>query len=96
MQRMGVMERYIYDIFVNSAYLLHPCPILIAVNKSDLAECRENAAVFDAIERELWMCFSRLSRRDQIKESRGSVETVGESNVNKLGVEGQVRRARKE
>lgn len=28
--------------------------------------------------------------RDQIKESRGSVETVGESNVNKLGVEGQV------
>ena len=33
-------------------------------------------------------------RRDQIKESRGSVETVGESNVNKLGVEGQVRQTR--
>ena len=26
---------------------------------------------------------------DLIKESRGSVETVGESNANKLGVEGQ-------
>ena len=32
-----------------------------------------------------------IIQRDQIKESRGSVEAVGESNVNKLGVEGQVR-----
>ena len=34
--------------------------------------------------------FYMLSNRDQIKESRGSVEAVNESNVNKLGVEGQV------
>lgn len=91
LQREGIICRYLYDIFVNSSYLLHPCPILIAVNKDDLPGCKENSVVFDEIERELLECFSCLSHRDQIKESRGSVETVGESNVNKLGVEGQVR-----
>lgn len=91
MHREGLISRYIYDIFVNSSYLLHPCPILIAVNKSDLAGCKENSIVFDEIERELLECFLCLTHRDQIKESRGSVETVGETNVNKLGVEGQVR-----
>lgn len=30
-----------------------------------------------------------MSCSDLIKESRGSVEAVGESNANKLGVEGQ-------
>ena len=45
--------RYLYDIFVDSAYLLHPCPVLIAVNKSDLPGCKENSVVFEEIEREL-------------------------------------------
>ncbi len=85
-------QRYLYDIFVNSSFVLHPCPMLIAVNKSDLPGCKENDVVFSEIEDELFVPFFLVIPRDKIKESRGSVETVGESNVNKLGVEGQVSR----
>ena len=85
-------QRYLYDIFVNSSFVLHPCPMLIAVNKSDLPGCKENDVVFSKIEDELFVPFFLVIPRDKIKESRGSVETVGESNVNKLGVEGQVSR----
>lgn len=85
-------QRYLYDIFVNSSFVLHPCPMLIAVNKSDLPGCKENDVVFSEIEDELFAPFFLVIPRDKIKESRGSVETVGESNVNKLGVEGQVSR----
>ncbi|KNB41279.1 hypothetical protein JH06_5669 [Blastocystis sp. subtype 4] len=69
----------LYDLFVNPAFVTHPCPLLLAINKSDLPNCEDNQSVFEKIENEL----------DLIKESRGSVEAVGESNTNKLGVEGQ-------
>ena len=73
------VAEFLYDIFVNPRFVSHPCPLLIAVNKSDLPGCADNQTVVGQIESEL----------DLIKESRGSVETVGERAGNRLGVEGQ-------
>ena len=81
--------RNLYDLFVNPAFVAHPCPLLLAVNKSDLPPCADNQVVFEKLENELFVSAAFLIRRDIIKESRGSVEAVGESNTNKLGVEGQ-------
>ena len=85
-----MMGRSLYDLFVNPAFIAHPCPLLLAVNKTDLVKCEDNQVVFKAIEKELYIFHLVLMKcRDMIKESRGSVEAVGESNANKLGVEGQ-------
>lgn len=48
--------RFLYDIFVNPSFVSHPCPLLLAVNKSDLNGCEDNQAVFDRIENELYPC----------------------------------------
>ena len=82
-------HRNLYDLFVNPTFVAHPCPLLLAVNKSDLPSCADNQVVFEKLENELLVSTTLLTRRDIIKESRGSVEAVGESNTNQLGVEGQ-------
>ena len=82
-------HRELYDLFVNPSFVTHPCPLLLAINKSDLPNCEDNQSVFEKIENELYCCLWRVIISDLIKESRGSVEAVGESNTNKLGVEGQ-------
>ena len=74
---------------MSPAFVAHPCPLLLAVNKSDLPACADNQVVFEKLENELLLFAFIIIRRDIIKESRGSVEAVGESNTNKLGVEGQ-------
>ena len=52
---MSVLSpRFLYDIFVNPAFVSHPCPLLLAVNKSDLSGCEDNQSVFDRIESELY------------------------------------------
>lgn len=48
------MDRSLYDLFVNPAFVAHPCPILLAVNKADLSKCDDNQVVFNAIEKELY------------------------------------------
>ena len=69
-------QRYLYDIFVNSSFVLHPCPMLIAVNKSDLPGCKENDAVFSEIEDELFVPFFLVIPRDKIKELRLSANRM--------------------
>ena len=52
---VGVFSlRFLYDIFVNPSFVSHPCPLLLAVNKSDLSGCEDNQSVFDRIENELY------------------------------------------
>ena len=46
-------NRFLYDIFVHPAFVAHPCPLLIAVNKSDNAKCADNQVLFKEIEDEL-------------------------------------------
>ena len=45
--------RFLYDIFVHPAFVAHPCPLLLAVNKTDLPKCDDNKFVFEKIEEEL-------------------------------------------
>ena len=47
------MNRSLYDLFVNPAFVAHPCPLLLAINKTDLAGCEDNQVVFKKIEKEL-------------------------------------------
>ena len=46
-------SRFLYDIFVHPAFVSHPCPLLIAVNKSDNPKCVDNQVLFKEIEDEL-------------------------------------------
>ncbi|CBK20352.2 uncharacterized protein [Blastocystis hominis] len=48
------VAEFLYDIFVNPSFVSHPCPLLLAVNKSDLSGCEDNQSVFDRIENELY------------------------------------------
>ena len=43
-----------YDIFVHPGFVAHPCPLLIAVNKTDLPKCTDNQLLFKEIENELF------------------------------------------
>lgn len=52
-KRIALTLRFLYDIFVHPAFVAHPCPLLLAVNKSDLPKCEDNQAVFSQIEQEL-------------------------------------------
>ena len=46
-------DRNLYDLFVSPAFVAHPCPLLLAVNKSDLPSCADNQVVFEKLENEL-------------------------------------------
>lgn len=41
---------YLFSVLTNEQFVENPCPILIAVNKSDIPNCAENAKVFKDIE----------------------------------------------
>ncbi|KNB41257.1 hypothetical protein JH06_5673 [Blastocystis sp. subtype 4] len=43
----------LYDLFVNPSFVTHPCPLLLAINKSDLFGCADNQTVYEDIEKEL-------------------------------------------
>lgn len=47
------IPRNLYDLFVNPTFVAHPCPLLLAVNKSDLPACADNQVVFEKLENEL-------------------------------------------
>ena len=40
-----ITHRYLYYILTNELYVDNPCPIMIAVNKSDLPECADHKKV---------------------------------------------------
>ena len=48
-----LFSRNLYDLFVSPAFVAHPCPLLLAVNKSDLPACADNQVVFEKLENEL-------------------------------------------
>ena len=52
---VGVMDRYLFSVLTNEQFVENPCPILIAVNKSDLPNCAENAKVFKDIENAVYV-----------------------------------------
>ena len=56
-----MVSRFLYDIFVDPRFVSHPCPLLIAVNKSDLPGCADNQTVVGQIESELWVFSPRLT-----------------------------------
>ena len=47
-------HRELYDLFVNPSFVTHPCPLLLAINKSDLFGCADNQTVYEDIEKELY------------------------------------------
>ena len=72
--------RELYDLFVNPSFVSHPCPLLLAVNKSDLFGCADNQTVYEDIEKELFEMNVSLRHRTILKE--GNVEM-------KLGEDGR-------
>ena len=44
---------FLNSLFTNPQFLENPAPVLLAVNKSDLKNCKFNTDVYDAIEREV-------------------------------------------
>ena len=51
----GVTNRYLFSVLTNEQFVENPCPILIAVNKSDIPNCAENAKVFKDIENAVYV-----------------------------------------
>ena len=62
-------NRNLYDLFVNPTFVAHPCPLLLAVNKSDLCGCADNQTVYDAVESQLLERRRGMMRRNLLKES---------------------------
>ena len=56
--RFHFTDRYLFSVLTNEQFVENPCPILIAVNKSDLPNCAENAKVFQDIENAVCVPFS--------------------------------------
>ena len=58
--------RYLYYILTNELYVDNPCPIMIAVNKSDLPECADHEKVYKDIEHALWGLRHKLRCRSDV------------------------------
>lgn len=80
---LSLRHRNLYDLFVNPTFVAHPCPLLLAVNKSDLCGCADNQTVYDAIENQLLGRKGEVMRRNLLKENYST------NGVYKLGQEGK-------
>ena len=77
------ISRNLYDLFVNPTFVAHPCPLLLAVNKSDLCGCADNQTVYDAVENQLLERRGGMTCRNLLKESYSADGSY------KLGQEGK-------
>ena len=80
---LSLRHRNLYDLFVNPTFVAHPCPLLLAVNKSDLCGCADNQTVYDAIENQL------LGRKGEVMCRNLLKENYSTNGVYKLGQEGK-------
>ena len=73
-----MIPRELYALFVNPAFIAHPCPLLLAVNKSDLFGCADNQTVYEDIEKELYDISNHMMHRTVLKESSSTEMKLGE------------------